>query len=124
MSRCRAADHGLTSTLSLMHIVISPRTARKPACISAQIERAHARARGAAGQNPGCRSARYSAIAMLSQTTVSGCVPASTRQGTSPLGENSLYTPVRSLALSETTFSANGAPLARTSSQPRSDQLE
>ena len=56
----------------------------KPECISAAAHRAQARALLSAGQTPGCRSARYSAMASESHTTVEP----SCRQGTSPPGEN------------------------------------
>ena len=62
-----ASDQGRTSTRSRMHIAISLRSVAKPECISAAIERAHARAAESAGHMPGCRSARYSLIASESQ---------------------------------------------------------
>src|SRR5438034_11590132 len=75
-----ASDHGRTSSRSRMHIVISLRSVENPECISAEIDRAHARAAGSDGHMPGCRSARYSAIAHVSQTTE----PLPFRHGTYP----------------------------------------
>src|SRR5207244_10399320 len=61
----------------------SSRSRAKPECISAATERAHALAIASAGHTPGCLSARYSAIASVSQTIRSP----SCRQGTLPLGD-------------------------------------
>ena len=83
MSAARSADHGRTSTRSRMHIVISLRSALIPECISAATQRAQARARASAGHMPGCRSARYSAMASESQTTQ----PSSCSTGTRAVGE-------------------------------------
>ena len=62
-----------------------PRKAAKPACISAETERASARAAASSGQSPaaGKVSARYSMIASESQTTRSPCLST----GTLPAGE-------------------------------------
>ena len=78
------SDHGRTSTRSRMHIAISLRSAENPECISAAIERAHARAAGSAGHMPAWRSARYSAMASVSHTWTSPSCSA----GTSAVGEN------------------------------------
>ena len=59
------------------------RNSPKPECISAAALRAQARVAEFEGQTPACRSARYSAIASESHTTVSP----STKHGTLPLGE-------------------------------------
>jgi len=61
------------------------RNAGKPECISAQTDRAVARATGSAGHpwTPGCASARYSRIASESQTQVSPSIST----GTFPDGE-------------------------------------
>ncbi len=65
-------------------IGMSSRSAAKPACISAQTERAKARASRASGHSPasGKSSARYSTIARVSQTVRSPC----SRTGTLPAG--------------------------------------
>ncbi len=69
----------------LRFIGMCARSAWKPACISAAIERACARAAGAAGHSPaaGRTSARYSMIASESQITRSPCLSV----GTLPAGE-------------------------------------
>ena len=121
MSRSSAADQGRTSTRSRMHIVISLRSAENPECISAHTDRAQARVTGSAGHMPGCRSARYSAMASESQTTVAP----SCRHGTRAVGENARFAgfgvPV---ADSDTITSENGARESIIASQPRSDQDE
>ena len=104
-----------------MHIVISFRRCPNPECISAQAERANARATGSSGHMPGCRSARYSAIASESQTTVSP----SCRQGTRADGENARFAGSGAASpRSETIASRNGAPESFVTSQPRSDHDE
>jgi hypothetical protein len=71
MSAASASDHGRTSTRSRMHIVIWLRNVETPACISALIERAQARARTSAGHMSAWRSARWPAIAIVSHTITS-----------------------------------------------------
>ena len=68
-----------------MFIGMLARSSTKPACISAEIERAWARAATAAGHRPasGLRSFRYSAIASDSHTARPRCASA----GTLPDGE-------------------------------------
>jgi hypothetical protein len=119
MLAANAADHGLTSTRSRMHIVMSLRKALKPECISATMDRAHARAARSAGHIPGWRSARYSPMARESHT----CAVPSCSAGTSAVGENArlsaLYFPVRPMGTSR-----NGAPDSFAASQPRNDHDE
>jgi hypothetical protein len=104
-----------------MHIDISLRRCPKLECISAHAERANARAIGSSGHMPGCRSARYSAIASESQTTVSP----SCRQGTRADGENARFSGFGSASpRSDTITSRNGAPDSLAMSQPRSDHDE
>ena len=121
MSRSSPADQGRTSTRSRMHIVISSRRAENPECISAHTDRAQARVTASAGHMPGCRSARYSAIASVSQTTV---VP-SCRHGTRAVGENARFAGLGVPSPdSDTMTSVNGARASIAASQPRSDQDE
>jgi len=109
------------STRSRMHIGISLRSAENPECISAQIERAHARATASAGHIPGWRSARYSAIESESQTTV---VP-SCRHGTRIVGENERNAGLSVPSVdSATGISLNGALDSFVVSQPRNDHDE
>ena len=92
-----------------------------PECISAHTDRAQARATGSAGHMPGCRSARYSAIASESQTTVAP----SCRQGTRAVGENAQVRGVgRSRGGQRHHHLANGARESIVASQPRSDHDE
>ncbi len=98
------------------------RSEAKPECISAAVERAQARTARSAGQTPGCRSARYSAIASESHTTVSP----SCRQGTLPLGEkvrNVAWVSARS-SVKGVRCSRKGMPSAFISTQGRSDHEE
>ena len=74
----------LRRTFMLMWV----RSWAKPECISADTERASARAARSCGQSPGCDSARYSRMASESQTRSSPPAPGSTRQGTLPAGLN------------------------------------
>ncbi len=67
---------------------------------------------------PGWRSARYSAIAIESHTTVSPSCSA----GTQPDGENALFSGLRPPSTSCTATSRNGLPDSFTANQPRSDQ--
>ena len=97
---------------------MSSRSARNELCISAAIERAQARVAASAGQSPGCRSARYSAIAIESHTTV---LP-SCSAGTQPDGENERLAGLRLPSTSRTGTSRNGAPASFIANQPRSDQ--
>ena len=69
---------------------------------------------------PGWRSARYSAIASESQTTVSPSCSA----GTNPDGEKPLLAGLRPRPTSSTATSRNGAPESFAANQPRSDQDE
>ncbi len=121
MSAASAVDHGRTSTRSRTHIVISFRSAEKPECISAAMDRAHARATGSAGHMPGCRSARYSAIASESQTTTSpSCKHGHARRRRErAIVRIGLHSP-----RSATITSRNGAPESFIASQPRSDHDE
>ena len=120
MSAASSGDQGRTSSRSRTHIVISFRSAGNELCISAQIERAHARATGSAGHMPGCRSARYSAIASESQTTESPSCSA----GTKPEGEKPRFAGLRPPPMSWTPTSRNGAPESFATNQPRSDHDE
>jgi hypothetical protein len=104
-----------------MHIVISSRRLENPECISAHTDRAHARAAGSPGHIPGCRSARYSAIASESQTIVAP----SCRQGTRPVGEKLRFAGFGwDSPDSATITSSKGAPESFAASQPRSDHDE
>lgn len=58
----------LPRSLSLRFIGIAVRRATKPACISALMQRARARAWPSAGHISGWRSARHAAMVMFSQT--------------------------------------------------------
>ncbi len=92
----------------------------KPACISAAAHRAQARAPLAAGQTPGWRSARYSAMPSDSQTTVD----LSWRQGTRPAGENFRKGSQLEPSWKTTSRSSKEIPRAFISTQGRSDQDE
>ena len=84
-SGCSASTRAPTSgSAASMFIPNALRMAPKPECISAQTQRARARARASVGHSclPGKRSARYSAIASVSQTAR----PSSTSTGTRPAG--------------------------------------
>ena len=94
---------------------------RSPSASRAQIERAHARATGSAGHMPGCRSARYSAIASESQTTVVAVVQARHERRRRERAVVGLRAFARQAA---TCTSLNGAPESLAASQPRSDHDE
>ena len=102
------------------------RRAENPACISAQTLRARARAAWSAGQScfSGNCSARYSAIASVSQMTRSPSVST----GTLPAGLRPLMACLNwELASKEskrTRTSSNGMPAWRSSTQGRMDQDE
>ncbi len=96
------------------------RRVAKPECISAAAQRDQARAASSAGHSPGCRSARYSAIASESHTTVSP----SRRQGTLPEGENERNAAKFEPRPNGRMCSVNAMPRARSSTQGRSDQDE
>lgn len=103
------------------------RSAGKPACISAHIERACARWRASRGHSAcaGKRSARHSAIARVSQTTIPS---SSTSTGTLPVGETPcsvvLNREPASKLSKRTSTSSNGMPNCRISTQGRMDQDE
>lgn len=77
---------GLPRSRSLRFIGIAVRRATKPACFSALMPHARARARQLAGHISRWRSARYSALAMLSRTWKRP----SCRQGTRALPTSTL----------------------------------
>ncbi len=98
------------------------RSAGKPECISAQTDRAVARATESAGQPrvPGCASARYSRIASESQTHVSPSIST----GTFPEGE---YLSSRSFELAwyrGTQTSSKAIPFCFMNSHGRRDHEE
>ena len=98
------------------------RSAPKPLCISAAIERAWARAAGSAGHSPaaGRCSARYSTIASESQITrVPWC-----RTGTLPAGDWARSAAWEPGSDSRTRRSSKSMPARRAASQPRSDHDE
>jgi hypothetical protein len=102
------------------------RKAVKPLCISAQMLRARARAFASAGHRcfSGKRSARYSAIASVSQTAK----PSSTSTGTLPTGLMAATTDLKADCASNeskrTIFSSKGMPAPVNSTQGRMDQDE
>ena len=98
------------------------RRAAKPACISAAIERAMARASASAGHRAACghSSARYSMIASESQTTRSPC----TSTGTLPAGEWASRAAREPGSDRRTSSVSKSMPLWLAASQPRSDQDE
>ena len=103
------------------------RSAPKPACISAQTLRARARAFGSAGHRPACGnfSARYSAIASVSQTTKPS---SSISTGTLPAGvcrASACWNFESAARLSKRIItSSKGMPAWRISTQGRSDHDE
>src|SRR5476651_2351295 len=105
-----------------MFIGMLLRSSLKPACISAEIERAWARAACEDGHRPasGLRSLRYSAIDSDSQIARPRC----TITGTLPEGECFLIEVTVSGRSSGTMTSSNSIPAFLTISQPRSDQDE
>ena len=98
------------------------RSGTKPACISAAIARAYARAAGDCGHSfaAGNFSARYSTIASDSHTWTS----ASASTGTLPLPETAPTRVLKSTASSETTSSSNGMPATCMASHGRKDHDE
>ena len=93
----------------------------KPACISAAIERACARAAGSRGQNfPGAESARKSPIASDSHTLA----PSIERHGTLPVGERAATQVFQSAAPMSWTSSRKSIPAILQASQPRKDHEE
>ena len=102
-----------------------PRSSPKPACISAQTLRARARALASRGQSglSGKRSARVSAIAMLSQIAK----PSSISSGTRPEGASASIVFLNGESSSQprrSFLSSKEMPLCFSSSQGRSDQEE
>lgn len=95
------------------------RSSRKPECISAEMDRACARAMRSAGQSAGLISAQYSPMARLSQIRWPLC----SSTGTRPAGISALMAGVFDSAMGMTT-SSTSSPARRTASQPRSDQEE
>jgi len=85
MSRRTAGLMPLPGCRARMLTGMAPRKSRKPACISAQIERAMRRACGSSGHSalPGYNSATVSQIASVSHTGV----PSTSSTGTRPVGE-------------------------------------
>ena len=100
-------------------IGMAMRNSRNPACISAAIDRAWARASGAEGHNCGAISAQYSQIASDSHTALPRC----SRYGTMPAGVAAFTAGVEPPASGITT-SSTSSRASRTGSQPRSDQDE
>src|SRR5438067_8524175 len=98
------------------------RNGTKPACISAAMARAYARAGGDWGHSfaAGNFSARYSRIASDSQMRAS----ASASTGTFPLPEKGLTRVLKSVASSEMTSSANGIFATFMASHGRKDHDE
>ena len=98
------------------------RRCENPAWISAQIERARARAARSDGQTPrsGSFSARYSAIARLSQTTTSPSIST----GTLPTGEYRRTFALNAGSLKLSFSSSKGISRWLRSSQGRSDHDE
>ena len=105
-----------------MFIGILRRSSVKPACISAEIARAMARASGSLGHSlaSGKSSARYSAIASVSQMLSSPW----RNTGTNPEGENFRTCSRVSGWPWGMTVSSNSAPVFLRTSQARSDQDE
>jgi hypothetical protein len=103
-----------------------PRSAPNPECISAQMLRARARAFACWGQScfSGNLSARYSAIASVSQTAK----PSSTSTGTRPTGviarRVSLNVESPSKESKRTMTSSKGMPACLSRTQGRMDQDE
>jgi len=120
MSRPSAA--GISCSLMRTPQLIEQRlrSSLNPECISAAALRAQARASGSAGQIPGCRSARYSAMASESQTTVSP----SMRHGTLPLGHSFRKLSQRDASPKRSKRSVNSIPRSRMSTHGRSDHDE
>ena len=96
------------------------RRAEKPLCISAQADRASARAARSAGHKAGWLSARYSAMASESQIVT----PSAIRTGTLPEGDQGRIRSAVSACRSGITTSSNGRRSCLSSSQGRSDQEE
>ncbi|MNL03908.1 hypothetical protein D3C87_1244570 [compost metagenome] len=121
-SRCTATFQPQPGSTAVTFIGSWLRTLAKPECISAQTERASARAAGSAGQRAfsGKRSARYSEIDRESQTVMSP----STSVGTLPAGEYWAICAAKPGVPSRTGISSNAMPAWRSSSQGRSDQDE
>ena len=105
-----------------MFIGMFSRRSTKLECISAEIERAWARAAAEGGHRPasGLRSFRYSAMASESQTARPRC----SRTGTRPEGECFRIAACVSGLSSGTTISSNSMPAILAISQPRSDHDE
>ena len=105
-----------------MFIGILRRSSVKPACISAEIARAMARASGSLGHSlaSGKSSARVSMIASVSQTVRSPW----SNTGTRPEGENLRICSRLSGWPRGMTVSSNSAPVFLRTSQARSDQDE
>ncbi len=120
MSRCTSGAASLPLSLNLRFIGIAVRSWAKPACISALMLRARARASGSAGHMRGSRSARYSAMAMLSQIWK----PSTCRQGTRPLPEIARRCGLLSRPSTDSMCSRKGMLKCFSSSQGRSDQDE
>ena len=101
---------------------MAPRSAVKPACISAEIERAVARASASAGHRPasGRSSARYSTIASESQIARPSCFST----GTLPAGECASSAACEPGSDRRTSTVSKSMPLRHAASQPRSDQDE
>ena len=131
MSACtpglsRQTSAPISGRLASMFIGQCVRRAVKPACISAQMLRARARAAGSAGQRclSGKRSARVSAMARESQTAR----PPSTSTGTLPTGFRGstwrLNSELAAMSSKGTMISSKAMPDWRISTQGRIDQDE
>src|SRR6476469_4204224 len=108
--------------LAFKFIGSAERRLAKPECISPEIARQCARAARSFGKRPafGLISARYSAIASVSQTDVPSC----SRHGTRKDGDKSKRSARVEGSSAERTRSSNSSPAILHKSQPRSDQDE
>ena len=101
-------------------IHIAWRSPRKPACISAAIERAWARAIRSCGHSAGAISAQYSQTDSNFQTRAPRC----SRYGTRPLGESWPIAGVGPGRLNGISSTSTSSAARRTASQPRNDHDE
>ena len=115
-----ASDRLRCGLRARMSVDMPARSAAKPPCISAQMERPQARAVASPGQSPGWRSARYSAMASESHTKVE---PFS-RTGTRPPGSRAKRSALPASGWSETRCSVKGMPAPRIRIHGRADQEE
>ena len=112
----------LPGWLDRMFMGMFARRLRKPACISAQAERAKARASGSSGQTPrsGNHSATVSAMASVSQTAT----PPRHRTGTSPEGDRRPMPASHSSVSKRSFLSSKSMPSWASSTQARIDHDE